>query len=57
MVNFLSLQGRVSNFRGAANASRGVSSSAVHPGYLPNMSASSVRSGELSSPNQQMSPR
>lgn len=49
-------KGRVTNFHGPVNVSRGLSSGAVHPGYLPNTSSAFVRSGEISSPNQHMSP-
>lgn len=45
-------KGRVSNIRGPVN----VSSGGAHPGYLPSTSTPFVRSGELSSPNQHMSP-
>ncbi|XP_021761520.1 uncharacterized protein LOC110726357 [Chenopodium quinoa] len=55
-TNFTDMEGRVSNFHGTVNVSRGVSSGALHPGYLPNMSAPFVRSGEISSPSQHMLP-
>ncbi|CAO2826850.1 unnamed protein product [Amaranthus hypochondriacus] len=42
-------------FNGPVNASRGVSSGGVHPGYLPNMSASFITCSGLSSPNQHIS--
>ncbi|KAL2904709.1 Phosphopantetheine adenylyltransferase [Bienertia sinuspersici] len=49
-------KGRVTNFRGPVNVPSGVSGG-VHPGYLPSTSTPFVRSGEISSPNQHMSPR
>ncbi|KMS96019.1 hypothetical protein BVRB_002780 [Beta vulgaris subsp. vulgaris] len=49
-------KGRVSNFHGAVNVSHGVSSGGVNASNLPNTPTPSVRSGDISSPNQHMPP-